>query len=248
MEQHMKHRVTTRGRATKGSRRKAAKFVSAPTATRHRPSVDIGLQEQLDKSRRELREALDQQTAISEILASISGSMTDAQPVFEVIVRNLRRLFSTGLAMVLVLKDGIVHLEAAAHDVEFEILKKAYPQPLDDNSGGGRAMISKQVIQFAPISNDPAAPPLTKRMARELGFETAIFAPMMRGDTVVGAIATARPGSKPFDARQVALLKSFADQAVIAIENARLFTETKEALEQQTATGEVLKIVASSPG
>ena len=191
----------------------------------------------------ELAGSLEQQTATSEILASISGSMTDSKPVFEAIVRNLLRLFGTGLAMVQVLKDGMIHLEAASSDVEFEFLKQAFPQPLDESSGGGRSMILKQVIQFAPVSDDPAAPPLSRRMARDLGFETVVFAPMMRGELVFGAIGTARPGSTPFTEKEIELVTTFADQAVIAIENTRLLNELRQRtgqLEEQSQ--EVVKL------
>jgi two-component system NtrC family sensor kinase len=116
-------------------------------------------------------------------------------------------------------------------------------------------MLSKQVVQFAPALTDPATPLTTRRFARELGFDSVIFAPMIREDKVIGAVGTARPGSERFDDKQVALIKTFADQAVIAIENVRLFDEVQartreltEAPEQQTATSEVLSVISESPG
>ena len=207
----------------------------------------------------DLSEALEQQTATGEILASITGSIADTKPVFDAIVRNLMRLFDTRLAHVQLLRDQTVYL-AAADVNEVDILAKQFPRPLDENSGGGRAMISKQVLQF--VLGDPATPPLTQQFASELGLNAAIFAPMIGGDKVIGAIATARREAKAFNEKQVALIKAFADQAVIAIENARLLnelrqrttdltertTELTEALEQQTATSEVLQVISSSPG
>jgi GAF domain-containing protein len=157
--------------------------------------------------------------------------------------------------MVEVLKDGMIHLAAAADPAEFDRLNRQFPRPLDETSGGGRAMLSKQVLQFAPVLGNPAAPVVAQRAAREMGFNAVIFAPMVRDDKVLGAIATARPGAEPFDDRQIALIKAFADQAVIAIENVRLFDELQartreltEALEQQTATSEVLGVISGSPG
>ncbi len=201
----------------------------------------------------ELRNSLERQTATGEILSSISGSITDAKPVFDTIARNLRRLFNTRLAAVIVRKGEILHLVAAGDQEEFDRLGKAYPQALDETSGAGRAIRSKRVVQFAPVEGNASAPAVTQRMARQLGFDAAIFAPMIRGDTVIGAIATARPGPAPFDDKQIALIRSFADQAVIAIENARLFddlqkrtTELTESLEQQTATADVLKVISRS--
>src|SRR5262249_23770688 len=143
---------------------------------------------------------------------------------------------------------------AAAHEREFEILSQQFPRLLDDKMGGGRAMLSKRVLQYAPVLGNPAAPAGTQQFARELGFNAAIFAPMIREDRVIGAIGTVRRGTEPFDDKQVALIKAFADQAVIAVENVRLFEaeqhrtrELSEALEQQTATADVLRVISSSP-
>jgi GAF domain-containing protein len=203
----------------------------------------------------DLTEALEYQRATGEILASIAASTADPQPVFEAIVRNLRRLFGTPLAVVLLLKDNSFHLAAASHADEFAALSRMYPRPADEDSGGGRAIKLKRVVQFAPVLDDPTAPPVTRHFARELGFNAAIFAPMLRGDQVIGALGTARQGAEAFDDRQVALIKSFADQAVIAIENTRLLNELRqrttdlgEALDRQMATSEVLQAISSSPG
>src|SRR5262249_16178892 len=184
---------------------------------------NVRLFDEVQARTREATEALERQTATAEILASISGSVTDTKPVFDAIVRNLRRLFGTSLAHVVILKDGLVHLASAAHEAEFERLTRQYPRPLDESTGMGRAMLSKQALHFAPVVGNPTAPPVAQQFARELGINAAIFAPMIRGDEAFGAIATARTGAQPFDDHQIALIKSFADQAVIAIENVRLF-------------------------
>ena len=172
--------------------------------------------------------------------------------MFEAIVRNLQRLFDTRLSVVL--KDGVIHLAAAGHE-EYETLAKQFLRALDDKTGGSRAIMLKRVVQFAPVLDNPAAPPTTQQFARALGFNSAIFAPMMRGDQVIGSISMACRKSRPFDEREVALIKAFADQAVIAIENTRLLNELRqrthdlsESLEQQSATSEVLKVISSSPG
>jgi two-component system, NtrC family, sensor kinase len=203
------------------------------------------LQEQVAGLTRELKAARDHQMATGEILASLTESIPDAKPVFEAIVRNLQRLFDTRLAVVQVLKDGIVHLAAAGHE-EYQTLAKEFPRALDDRTGGSRAIMLKQVVQFAPVLGNPAAPPTTQQFARDLGFNSAIFAPMMRGDQVIGCISTARRESRPFDEREVALIEAFADQAVIAIENTRLLNELRESLQQQTATADVLKVISRS--
>src|SRR5262245_28259148 len=155
--------------------------------------------------------------------------------------------------MVQVLEDGIVHLVAAGDEAEFEALRQQFPRPLDESTGSGRAMVSKQVVQFAPVLTDPAAPPATRQFARELGLNSVIFAPMLRDDKASVVSRTARYGTEPFDYKQIALLETFADQAVIAIENARLFDEVQartrdltESLQQQTATADVLKVISRS--
>jgi signal transduction protein with GAF and PtsI domain len=108
---------------------------------------NVRLFDEVQARTREATEALERQTATAEILASISGSVTDTKPVFDAIVRNLRRLFGTSLAHVVILKDGLVHL-ASATEEEFERLLQEYPRPLDESTGVGRAMLSKQARHF----------------------------------------------------------------------------------------------------
>src|SRR5262249_60183178 len=162
---------------------------------------------------------LEQQTGAGEIRAAISGSVTDTKPVFDAIVRSLRRLFGTRMAMVQVLKDGKAHLAAAAHELEFETLNQQFPRPLDESTGSGLAMLSKQVVQFAPVLGNPAAPPATQQFARELGFNAVIYAPMIRDDKAIGPIGTARDGAEPFTAKQSALIKAYHHEAGRAPEN-----------------------------
>ena len=176
----------------------------------------------------DLTESLEQQTASGEILASISGSLTDTKPVFDAIVRNLLRLFGSRWACVQVLHDGIVHMPAIDGEAGSKKLIDYYPQPLDENTMGGRAMQSKQVLQFSEIENNSAVPLKTQQFAREFGFRSAIFAPIICDNKVIGAIGVANFKPKVFSDKQVALIKAFADQAVIAIENTRLLNELRE--------------------
>jgi PAS domain S-box-containing protein len=195
----------------------------------------------------ETKEALERQTATAEILQSMSSTMTDAQPVFDAIVRNLRRLFGTRFAVVNILRDGKIELPAVSGEPGFERLREFYPRPYDKNTAGGTAMSESRVLQFAPVSSNPEVPHETRVFARDFGFEGVIFAPMVRKGEPIGYIATAHREPKSFNDAEVALIRSFANQAAIAIENVRLFNETREALEQQTATAEILKVIAGSP-
>ena len=209
-----------------------------------------GLERKVQERTTELQEALDYQKASGDILASMSSSIANTQPVFEAIVASTQRLLGTELAMVQLIRGDEVHAAAinGASGFDAEALRRRFPRKLDDSSLSQRSMLRGEVMQMAPVANSPDAPHRSLHDARELGYNAIISAPMMREGKVIGAIVTARRSAEPFNAKQVALIKSFADQAVIAIENVRLFNETKEALEQQMATSEILRIISSSPG
>jgi GAF domain-containing protein len=196
----------------------------------------------------ETRESLEQQTATSEVLASISGSLTDPRPVFDAITRCLLRLFGARFATVQLLRDGAIEMVAADGQAAIDKIMAHYPRPLDDTTVGGQAMLSKQVVQYAPVIANPRLPLAAQQIGRDYQYNSIIAAPMIRQDKVVGAIVCGNPEPRVFDQNEVVLIKSFADQAVIAIENARLLTELRESLEQQTATAEVLSVISSSPG
>ena len=188
----------------------------------------------------ELRQSLEQQVATGEILSSMSGSIADTKPVFDAIIRNLLRLFGTRFAVIQLLKDGMIHMAAFAGEPGFERVADHFPRPLDDESFGGRAMLLKEAFQLAPLVGNPAVPLLGQRTAHGFGFNSIICTPMIRGDNVIGAIATGHQEPKPFSEKQVALLKAFTDQAVIAIENARLLNELRERTEQVEAQSQEL--------
>ena len=201
----------------------------------------------------ELRESLAHQMATSEILASISGSMTDSKPVFDAIVRNLLRLFDTRFATVQLYKDGTVEMPAAVGAAGIDKIAEHYPRPLDEDTVGGQAMVLKRVVQISPLIGNPLAPAVAQQMGREFGYNSIIAAPMILQDNVIGAIVCAHHEPRVFSEKEVALIKSFADQAVIAIENGRLFDEVQartrdltESLQQQTATADVLKVISRS--
>jgi signal transduction histidine kinase/putative methionine-R-sulfoxide reductase with GAF domain len=197
----------------------------------------------------ETKEALEQQTATSEILRVISGSMTDAQPVFDAIVESALHLFdgrSVGLA--LLKPEGVIHLAAVGGELlqdKGDAWKQMWPLPLDRTSIVGSVILERQVINWGDLES-PDTPATAFRLGRALGYRAAVTAPMLREGTAFGAIFVLRNRPGQFTDKEVALLKTFADQAVIAIENVRLFNETKEALEHQTATAEILQVISSS--
>jgi GAF domain-containing protein/anti-sigma regulatory factor (Ser/Thr protein kinase) len=196
----------------------------------------------------ELNKSLEFQGATAEILASLSSSVTDTKPVFDAIVRNVLGLFGTQFTAVFLLRGEMVELAALKGHPAFERrFVSAFPQPVNSGTLTGKVLRTGKLMQVTPIIGNAGSAPETERLAREFDYNSMMIAPMIRDGKTVGAIATAHRDAIPFDDKQVALLKAFADQAVIAIENARLFNETKEALERQTATSEILGVISSSP-
>ena len=193
----------------------------------------------------ETKEALEQQRASGEVLAAISSSIADATPVFDKILDSCERLFAGKVAGInLVGEDGLVH-SIAYHGPGREQLLKLFPLPVDTRSGTGTAIFTRSVVHY-PDTEDDAVPETTRRACQAVGYKGVVFAPMIWEGRGIGVIFVGRDYVGPFSDKDIALLKTFADQAVIAIQNARLFNETKEALEQQRASGEVLSAISSS--
>jgi GAF domain-containing protein len=196
--------------------------------------------------RRELGESLEQQTATGEILSAISGATTDTGPVFDAIVRNLLRLFGSSFAFVGLLRDGMIEVVGLRGESGFEKLAERLPVPLDARTHVGKAMLAGRTLQIAPIVGNPEAPPFTEQSARDFGYNSQMSTPLIREGTVIGVIAAMHRDAVSFNDKQVALIESFAAQAVIAIENTRLLSELHESLQQQTATADVLKVISRS--
>jgi GAF domain-containing protein len=201
-------------------------------------------------------EALDQQTATSEILRVISQSPTDVQPVFDAIVESAVRLCGGRFAAGWRYDGEQIHF-VAHHNVPpaaLERNRRAFPMPPDRAGIVGRAVIDRAVVHIADVESDPSAEPGLREMARMIGYRNTICVPMLKDGRAVGAISVARETAGPFFDKQIALLQTFADQAVIAIENVRLFSDLQASnrdltrtLEQQTSTSEILRVISRSP-
>jgi len=192
--------------------------------------------------------AVERQTATAEVLRVISSSPTNTQPVFDVIAANAMRVCEAFGSGVLRVEGDMLQLAAvsAGSPEWMEAARAIYPQPVGGRSIGSRVVLERRVIQVTDIEHHPEAGPGAVKLARAAGYRTVLMVPMLQAGQVVGVIIAARKEPTPFPPRQVELLKTFADQAVIAIENVRLFNETKEALEQQTATAEILRVISRS--
>jgi signal transduction histidine kinase len=206
-----------------------------------------GLERKVEQRTAELSEALEQQTATAEVLQVISGSVSDTQPVFEKILERCSRLFeSSEQGIVLRGDDGLLHLGAHRGSAR-DALQRMFPRPLGKDPVT-QAMSESRVLHYADVLRD-AEPGSHSRVVAErlgVGSYTQVFTPMSWEGRGVGYLYVIRFPVAPFSDKEIALLKTFADQAAIAIQNARLFNETREALERQTATAEILQVISGS--
>ena len=196
----------------------------------------------------ETREALEQQTATSDILRVISQSPTDVQPVFDTIVAASLRLCAATSANVVTFDGELVHVAAVAPTPGEGALHKhfaSYPRPASRETANTRAILTRCMVMIPDVLADPDYGAAATAVAA--GYRSVLSIPLMRGDDAIGAITVAREEAGPFPAKQMSLMKTFADQAAIAIENVRLFNETAEALERQTSIAEILRVISGSP-
>src|SRR6516165_5822856 len=252
----MSRRSRAGGKPAKSQRHKAMtpRRRSAPESVGARGSSVAGPEAVVARLTRELSEAREQQVATADVLKVISGSPTDVQPVFDMIAESARRLCDGQFCFVYRFDGQLLHF-VAHHSLTPEVLemnRRSYPAPPSRKSAAARAILERRFVQVPDINADPDY--VLGAMAAVGKYRSVVAVPIIRDDLAIGSIAVARAQAGVLPDPQVELLKAFADQAAIAIENVRLFEaeqqrtrELSESLEQQTATAEVLRVINRSP-
>jgi GAF domain len=251
----MKRRSSTGGEPAKTRRHKSVmlKRRNAPKVTRSRPSSVGGKDKKIALLTRERDEALEQQTAISDILRLISNSPNDVQPVLDSVAEHTARICEAHIVDIAIVNNEVFRI--AASFGELGRLSSGESLPLDRSSVTGRSICDLQPVHVTDAQNARDEFPLGRELAIKFGHRTMLSVPLVREGRALGAILVRRTEVRPFEQKHIALLKAFADQAAISIENVRLFEaeqqrtrELTESLEQETATSEVLQVISSSPG
>src|SRR6516164_2281572 len=249
----MRRRSRAGGKSAKSQRRKTTmpERRNASKAVRSRNST--GPETEVARLTRELNEAREQQVATADVLKVISRSPSEVQPVFDMIAERARRLCDGQFCFVYRFDGQLLHF-VAHHSLTpevFEMNRRAWPAPPSRRRAAARAILERGFVQIPDINADPDY--VLGAMAEVGKYRSVIAVPIIRGDLAIGSIAVARAQAGLLPDPQVELLKTFADQAAIAIENVRLFEaeqqrtrELTESLEQQTSTSEVLKVISRS--
>jgi GAF domain-containing protein len=195
----------------------------------------------------ELRQSLEQQTATADVLRVISSSPGELEPVFRTMLENATRICQAKSGT-MAIREGDAFRLVAFHNTAATLIEERMAQPMIRPGPGHhltRLIQTKRVIHIPDLSVDREAAPT---LAKYAGARTMLTVPMSKDNDVIGAFGIYRQEVRPFSDKQIELVQNFAAQAVIAIENARLLSELRQSLEQQTATADVLRIISSSPG
>ena len=242
-----------RGEPAKAQRRKTIKpNRNTLEAVGPRPSSDPGHELEIARLTRALREALEQQTATSEVLRIISSSPGDLEAVFATLLKDAIHLCAAHFGIIYRWQDDAIHV-VATHRVPSAYAEALQRAPLHPSPKGflGRMVATKAAVQIADLASEQsylARNPLAVIAVESASLRTLLIVPMLKENELIGALSLCRQEVEPFAEKQVEVLRNFAAQAVIAIENARLLGELRQSLAQQTATSEVLQVISSSPG
>src|SRR5262247_2713691 len=226
------------GRGPKPAKAKEAK----PPVARKSPKSNDAKVRDLKKR---LAEAVEQQTATAEILGVIASSPSDIKPVLDAVAGSALRLCESYDAMIMLREGEELHFPVHHGPIRGPV--QLTGRAISRGWVAGRTVLDRQTIHVHDLAAAGAEFPVGQADAVRAGYRTTLSVPLLREGEAIGAIHIRRREVRPFTDNQIALLQTFAAQAVIAIENVRLFNETKEALREQTATSDILRVISQSP-
>jgi len=202
----------------------------APKALRRRVSLAASQEAKVARLARELSEALEQQNATGDILKVIASSPDDVQPVFDAIALSANRLVGGTATTVVRRRDDTLHLAAftATDEASIAFFKGSYPRPIRPDTEPGQVILEGKLFQVDDAQTATYVSSHLRDFARKMGRHSFVYCPMMRDGVCLGSIGVSRKEAAPFTPQEIQLLKSFADQAVIAISTAELFQEVQE--------------------
>src|SRR6516162_6553956 len=244
----MRRRSRAGGKSAKSLRRKAVTSgrSDAPKAVRRRGSSPAGQDTKTAQLTRELNEAREQQAATADVLKVISRSTFDLQVVLDTLVKSAARLCEADMVSISRPRDGAMQFAANfGLPQEFEEIAKKRSFVPGRGTIVGRVLLAGKPVQIADVEADQEY--TFTEGQRVAGFRTVLAVPLEREGEIIGVMNLARQRVEPFTDKQIALVQNFAAQAVIAIENTRLLNELRESLDRQTATADILRVIAGTP-